>query len=617
MGTSPINNQNNSASTGQLRRTGQLDPAVADGALAAAAQNPPTAPARTRDTAKTGPLDPTAVPPTVNLEQIQVPPAPAPAPAPKKEGFFGSLWDGVKNVGRKAEQVAEAVVHDAETAGKVAADVIASGAAGVENGLAHGDGTVGALKDGLHAAERTAYSEAADPLMTQAIGKADKADDKAAGALGPILTDRLPVGGSVDIKIEAGATLPTELVGAPNVKLDGGGMLKIKRVEARDANDKPILGAAGKPETRLEVELQAYGRAGAAYSAKVGLNETVSVAGHEAGIQGGARASAEAGFTGSLDIKLRFNPNDPTDMGDLLAMTKATAATGAAVALPGIGAVFAGMSVGDYKRSMDSLGSHLESVGGEGGIYAQVSASAKLGVGIFKGQGSADANGQDKPGLVGRLANQGLDNAHTAVLEKLNLNAFNVGASLGGSGSVGVVHNFRTGETTYTVSVNGSANASGAVLGAGDKVGASANRKVNLIVGPDGKLKDVTVTQSMTTEHFKGMMTTVQDMFGRPLDPGVVAGIGKSDTVTVNYRLKPAIVNQIRGAHDLGAIANAAVAVSSAAITEDRFKLDVGDIVTDHRDQFDFHFDLGAALGAEVDMRGGIVLGHDQEHVIS
>jgi hypothetical protein len=503
------------------------------------------------------------------------------------------------------------VAHTVEHVAEVGEHIVASGVHGFEEGRAHGEGIFQAMGDGMHEAGQTAFKEAADPLLTHAIGKADKANDKAAGALGPLITNRLAVGDSVDIKIEAGATLPTELVGAPNVKLDGGGTLKIKRVAAVDENNKPILNPDGSQQTRLEVELKAEGRAGAAYSAKVGVGAGVEVAGHELKAEAKAKAEAEAGLTGSLDLKLRFNPDDPKDMGDLLAMTKATAATGAAATIPGLGAVMAAMSAEDYKRSFDTLGSHLEEVGGTGGLYAQANASAKVGAGVFKAAPKDGA--EEKTGLVDKALDQG----HDAVLDKLKVQLAAAGVGAGADLTVGAKHNYRTGETTYSVQVHGAANANVGVLGAGTGGQVDGNRTINLVMGKDGKLKDITVQQAMKRDEFKGVMTTVADVYGRPIDPGVIAGLKTSDTVTVNYHMKPEIVQQMRDAHDVSALGQAALAVSSAAITKDRFKLDTGDIVTDHRDELDFKFDIGAALGAEIDIRGGITLGHDQERVIN
>jgi hypothetical protein len=645
MGTAPIN-PNNLTTPVPARRN---DPPVNPEHAPAATQHAPT-PAAARDTSKTGPLDPTLLPPAVNLDQIHVPPPP---PAPKKEepGFFGGLWDGAKSVAHSVEHKAEAAVHGVEHAAevvvnaaehgavavvhgvehaasvvehdvvaavKVAGHVVDAGVTGVKEGYKHGDGVIGALGDGAHAAGQTAFKEAIDPLMTHAIGAADKANDKAAGDFGPLLTNRLAVGDSVDIKIEAGTTLPTELVGAPNIKLDGGGKLKIKRVAAEDADGKPIMGPDGKQETRLEVELQANGRAGGEYSTKVGMGAKVDMAGHAVGFDASAKASAEAGLNGTLTMKLRFNPDNAKDMGDLLAMTKATAATGAVAALPGVGACLAALSASDYKRSFDTLGTHLEEVGGEGGLYAQASASAKLNLGVFKSKPADPADKGDAPpaktgpDLLGAAADQ----AHGAVLEKLNLNIANIGASLGGQGNVGAKHNYRTGETTYSMAVSGTATAGGAVLGTGERGTMQGDRKINLIVGADGKIKDIMVVQTMTKSQFTGALTTVQDAFGRPLDRGVIAGIGHSDSVTVNFRLKPEIVQRVRDAHDMGAMAQAAMAVGGAAITPDKFHVDLGDIKTDHRDELAFKFDVGAALGAELDVRAGVTLGHDKERIV-
>ncbi|MDB5099642.1 MAG: hypothetical protein JWM80_4063 [Cyanobacteria bacterium RYN_339] len=592
-----------------------------------------------RDTSKTGPLDPSLVPQDVNIDHIDVP------KPPEHHGLWDSIKGAASAVVHKVEDVAHTVehaavdvLHTAEHVVEVGEHIVAAGVHGFADGRHHGEGVLQALGDGLHAAGDTAYKEAADPLLTHAIGAADKADDKAAGALGPLLTNRLAVGDSVDIKIEAGATLPTEIVGAPNVKLDGGGTLKIKRVAAVDENNKPIMNPDGTQQTRLEVELKAEGRVGGAYSAKIGAGAKVTAAGHELSAKAEAEAKAEAGLTGSLSLKLRFNPDDPKEMGDLLAMTKATASTGAAATIPGLGLLIAGMDHKDYERSMNTLGSHLEEMSGEGGLYAQANASASVGVGIFKSKPGAangltgktekpefnwtpeekaehEAKGETTDPKTGLLA-KGLDAGHDAVLDKLKLQLGQAGVGVGGDVKVGMKKNFRTGETTYTLQVNGQANIQGNVLGAGAEAGAAGNRTINLVMGKDGQLKDITVQQSMTKEKFQGVMTTVADVYGRPIDEGMIAGLKSSDTIQLNYHIKPALVAQMRDAKDLGALGQAAIAVSGAAITKDRFQLDPGDIVATHRDELDFRFDVGAALGAEIDIRGGVVLGHNQERTV-
>lgn len=601
MATGPINN---TTGTPLTRGTRPLDPqalASLPGAQPAAA--PTAAPAR--DQAHTGPLDPTALTPAVDLDDIQIPTPPKPE---EKKSWLGSVWGELKSV-------AGAVEHGVEKAVKVTEDVVGAGVKGVSDGLSKGDGLLDSLGEGASAAGGAAVRDIVDPVLDQTLGKADKAHDLAAGSMAD-LTDRIGVGQSVDIKIEAGVTLPTELVGAPNVKLDGGGKLTLKRVLAVDANNKPIMGADGKQETRLEVDLQAFGRAGAAYSAKVGFNATAKAGNYEVGASASARAEAEAGLTGSFDVKFRFNPNDAKDMGDLGAMTRSVATTGAAASVPGLGTLLAGVSMQQSQQVMANFGSHMESMGGEGGLYAQASASAKLNAGVFKASDAPDAASLLQ-GKGGTVAAKAANNAESSVMGKLNINVATVAASLGLQGTIGENHNYRTGETTYTFSTQGSAKASLSSLVGGVAAGGDGNRKINLVFGKDGKLKDVTVSQSMSRDQFKGAMTTVSDVYGRPLGPGVIAGMDKSDTVTVNYKLKPELLAQVSEAHDPQAIFQAAVAVTSAAITKDRFKLDQGDIVATHRDEVTYKFDAGIALFAEADIRAGITLGKSQETTLN
>lgn len=541
----------------------------------------------------------------------------------EKKGFFGRLWGSVKSVAEDTWDGAKKVVSTAAAVVTTTAEVVGAGVAETAQSLRDGQGLLDSLSDGVDAGGKKLYNEIIDPTLDKSVlGEDNEFQDKGAGALGPILTNRLEVGESVDIRIEAGATIPTELIGAPNVKVDGGGTLKVKRVEALDANNQPIIGPDGKPETRIEVELQLDGRVGGAYSANVGFNATGQVGRYDVGVKAMAQAEAEAGLTGKLNLKLRFNPDSAEEMGNLGAMMKATAATGAAATIPGVGAVFAAMSGEDYKRSMDTLPQHLESFGGEGGLYAQANASAEVGAGVFKGKGEDKAEGaEEKKGNAATnfLKDKAMGKAEEvedSVLENLKLDIAHGSIGAGGELRVGASKNFRTGERTISLTGEGMVQAEVGGLGMGKGGKLDGHRKLDMVLDKNGDLKSINVQQKMTKEEFLALRTTVEDVYGRPIDDGFIAKMSESDTITVNFQVKPEVLAEIKrkaASGDPRALSEAAGTVLSAAITKDRFKLDQGAITATHRDEFALRGGMELALGAQIGVRGGIVLGHEQE----
>ncbi len=572
------------------------------------------APGATGDlsTARAGDVAPTTK--KVDLEGVQVPEAPK---KEEKKGFFGSLWGSVKSVASDTWDGVKSVANTVKDVVVTGAEVVGAGVSETAQSLADGQGLIDSLSDGVHAGGKKLYDEVIDPTLDKSVlGHDNEFQDKGAGALGPLLTNRLALGESVDIRIEAGATIPTELVGAPNVKVDGGGTLKMKRVPALDANNQPILNKeTGKPETRIEVEMQLDGKVGGAYSASVGFKSTVQAGGYEAGIKAKAEAEAEAGLTGKLTLKLQFNPDSEKDMGDLGAMMKATAATGAAATIPGVGAVFAAMSGESYKRSMDTLGEHLESFGGEGGLYAQANASAALGVGVFKGKGTEKAEGE-KVGLTDKAKGLAKEHGEDAVLDKLKLNIANASVGAGGEIRVGAAKNFRTGEKTFSFTAEGAVQGEVGVLNAGTGGRIAGQRKLDFVMDKGGELKAINIQQKLTKEDFMKLQTTVEDVYGRPIDPGVIARMSESDTITVNYTVKPSVLAEIKakvGQGDPSGLADAAKTVLSAAITSDRYTVSQTGITATHRDEFALRGGLELSLGAQVGVRGGLVLGHEQE----
>jgi hypothetical protein len=539
----------------------------------------------------------------------------------ESKGFWGGVWDNAtsitKGVATTVAGTAAAVATVAKDAAAGATEAVGAGAKETTQSRAAGQDVLSSLGDGVGAAGKKLYDGFVDPALDKSALGADTAfQDKGAGAIGPILTNRLAVGESVDIRIEAGATLPTQLIGAPNIKVDAGGTVKLKRVEAVDQNNKPIIDPiTGKQETRIEVELNLDGRAGGAYSANVGFNSTVQAGGLEGGVKATATAEVEAGLTGSLTMKMRFNPDSGQDMGNLGAMIKATAATGAANTVPALGVALAAMPSEDVKRAMDSLPKHLESMGGEGGLYAQANASAELGVGIFKGE-------DGKPvaaGLTGQAIEHAKGQAEAGILDKLKANFASLSAGFGAETRVGATKNYRTGDQTVSITAKGQMQGQASVLGAGGGEAVEGERKLDMITDKNGQLKAIDVTQTLTKQQFVAMRTTLEDVYGRPIDDGVIARMSESDTISVKLSVKPEMLKSVKdrvNSGDPAAIASATGEVLKAAATKDMFVLQQNSITATHREEFALRAGFDLALGAQVGVRGGVVLGHAQETVI-
>lgn len=541
------------------------------------------------------------------------------------KGKVENLSGEIAKLEQELEEMATKVVDTAKDVAATASDVVGAGVAETAQSLRDGQGVLDSLKDGLGASAEKAFTEVIDPTLDKSVlGQDNEFQDDGAGALGPVLTNRLGVGESVSLKIEAGATIPTQLVGAPNVKADAGGTMQIKRVAVTDENGKPVMEADGKtPKTKLEVRLELEARAGASYSASVGFDATAQVGGYEAGAKLGARAEAEAGLTGKVAFTFEFDPDSAEEMGHLTGMVKETAQTSASAMIPGAGPVLAAMNAEDTAKALDNFGKHLVTLEGEGGLYAQATANASAQVGVFKGkpeEGAAAAEApQENKGIAGQAADMAVDkakdHAEGSVLDKLKLDVANLSASLGGEFKVGGKVNFKTGDRTVYVTASGAANASGGVMGLGTGAAVDGNRTIALTYGKDGKLKNVAVEQEMTKEKFMGIRTTVEDVFGRPLNDGLIAQVGSSDTIRVRYELKPEHLERIEAGLKGGPTdkARAMAELADVAISKDKYKLGDGAVTATHTEEVAFKAGLQLNLGAQIGARGGVTLQHKQE----
>ena len=553
--------------------------------------------------------------------------------------IVGTLKDEVTGL---ADQIAK-LEKEIEEAVDTGSNVLSAGLKEYNESRAEGQGLWDSIKDAAGVSGKKIYDDVIDPRLDKSVLGEDNAfEDKGAGKLGPVLTNRLGIGESVSIKIEAGATIPLEEFGIPNAKIDAGGTLKVSRVPKVDENGKVVeepKDANGNPPTELKVRLELEGRAGAGYSANVGFNSTVKAGSYEAGLKAGAYAEAEAGATGKIGFDFAFDPNDSKDMGVLSGMMKMAGTASAESAIPGIGSVLSGKTVLEGKELIQEFGKHLYSIDGEGGLYAQATASASAQVGIFKGEGGGEAGEADeakpeeakpeetktwgqkavnasKDWATGKVKDKASE-VEGSILEQLQLQIASVSGSLGGEGKVGGSVNYRTGERTLTVKLDGKAEASLGVLGWGEGAGAAGNRSVSLTYNKDGSLKGVKLHEEMSKEKFEGIRTTVEDIFGRPIDQGVIAQISTTDTVKVSYDLKASEVAKVQQQLDDKGVMGGLTYATTRNIDKNTVALKDRSVVAVRETAAEFKAGFTLSLGAEIGLRGGVTLAHEQETVLT
>lgn len=553
------------------------------------------------------------------------------------QGIVDTLKDEVTGLADQISKLEKEIGEAVDTGG----NILGAGLKEYRESRAEGQGLLDSIKDAAGVSGKKIYDDVIDPRLDKSVlGADDVFQDKGAGKLGPVITNRLSIGESVSIKIEAGATIPLQEFGIPNAKVDAGGTLKISRIPKLDDDGKVIeepKDANGNPPTELKVTMELEGRAGASYSANVGFNSTLKAGGYEAGIKASANAEAEGGVTGRVAFSFAFDPNDSQDMGVLSGMMKMAGTAGAESAIPGIGTALAGNTVLEGQELIKEFGKHLYAVDGEGGIYAQATASASAQVGIFKGYGGGgddssetdEAKASAETQTWGKRATQaGTDyvkgkvqdkvaDVEGSVLKQLQLQIGSVSAALGGEAKVGGSVNYRTGERTLSVKLDGKANASLGVLGWGEGAGAAGNRTVALTYNKDGSLKGVKLHEEMTKEKFEGIRTTVEDIFGRPIDNGVIAQISTSDTVRVSYDLKPGEVAKVAEQMEKNGVVKGLAYATTREVSKETVSLKDRSVLAIKKTEAEFKAGFTLSLGAELGMRAGVTFGHEQETVLT
>lgn len=517
-----------------------------------------------------------------------------------------------KEIAQLRQQIAtlEAAIADLVKNG---AHALSEGISATAGSLRAGKGVMASLESGVDAAGTTVVRDVVDPLLDRtALGKAEEAADRHA-VLGPVLTDRLAMGESARLKLEAGATLPLEALGIPNARLDGAGTLEIKRVPRLGRDGLPLTeprDARGMPPSELKVTITVEGQAGAFYSAEAGVQGGLDVGTHTVGLNASARAEAEAGLRGRAAITFSFDPQKADDMDALGGMIKATAETGALATFPGLGPFLGSAEAVRHAEAFRQFGRRIESLEGEGGLYAQANASLSADAGLFE-QLDADRAGKTRKTYTDR-------GSELTSFDELCRNIGALEGALGGEAKVGGRVNLRTGEKTLLVTMKGSAH-SGAYLAAlGKDADAAADRKLALTYDKEGHLKAVRVQTEVTKAQFEGIKTTVEDIYGRPLNPGVVAGIGDEDRVRISYELKPEHLERI-GRHLAGSVSEKASALEELAgmtIDPDTVKLKQGDVVALHQDSFTIGGSVRVSMGAVAGLRARLTLARGQESVV-
>jgi hypothetical protein len=426
--------------------------------------------------------------------------------------------------------------------------------------------------------------------------------DKGMGPLGPLLTERLAVGEAVSIQVETGVTLPTEFTGAPNLKLDSGGTLTIRRVEARDAQDRPILDpATGQPATRLEVQLEYENRTGGAYEVEAGVNAGVTVGEQRVGLTAQAGAEVEAGITPKTTLTTRLDPDDPASGATLANVLNSVTKMSGLDAVPGLAQALERAAGGPPPPAGNVI---FESITRAVDLYAATSANATLDAGVRRAEDGAS-------GLVQQID----PDAGKGLAGMLKLTVAALAASAGGEVGMASTRNGRTGEETLSFSVAGEANANATLLNQGAGAQGASRRSIDMVM-KDGKLQGVNVTATFTKEEFDAVRNTVEDVYGRPLDEGFMANASSEDQVSVTMAVRPEVLAKVKRQLESGNPQEAQGAMQTLlgiGLRRSEVSLQEGSIQRTHREEFKLGMDFGASLLGKLESRYGITLGHEQQ----
>lgn len=597
----PTNVTNASQKPSKTRKSMNFAPSTA--------KEPPKTASREGETKKTGIEDAVQSTMTTASENID-------KTVQEKKEASQSILNRLPNQIRKNLGVAEGVVRSIEEGVSNISDAAQSSERAFKNALSKGKAPHEALQAGIGAAGQSLYNNTVDRWLDQSVlGPDSAANDQATGALGPLLTNRLGVGESVNIDLARGNTLPTMLLGAPNVTLEEGGKLSMKRVAALDENNKAIIDPkTGKPETRLEVELEMRGRVAGDYRAEVGFEAKGKALGHEAGVEAKATAKLEAGAIGRAGIRMRIDPNNPEEMNRL----------------SGLIGVAQGMQPGSkLPANMNGISDNVEAIYGEGGLYTQATASASARAGIFEvkkdtKESSAGTNNATSKSALKNLGEQAkaktkkeLDQYHTDLVKLAQFDVAGASASIGGHLKIGRNENFRTNESSLTFEIGGRAGASASILGFGGGKKSELTKKVEMVYDKNGQLSNLYMKEKMTKEDFLASRSELESLYGKTITDGFLAKLDKSKSVEIRYDVKPealAELQQSLGNKDASKSLQFANAFFDGKMKRANFKINPTGITATESQNATIQGKLGISILAKLGLSGILSLGHSQEY---
>lgn len=523
------------------------------------------------------------VPVSAPVPQAKAHPKPE-SKADEKPGFFGRLWGGIKDAGKSVANEAEAVAKKVDKGIDYVADKVEDSAHYVANKVEEGvDYVVDAVEDSA----KDLYKSVIDPKLDNSVlGKDDEFSGEKTGALGDALTNRLDVGESVSVRLEAQARINGVEVGA-------GAMLEVKRVQRTDANGEPVeepKDAKGRPPTELEVTVLADARVGASLALDApALSGGKGIKGdRNLGVHAEAGIELRAGVQAQGEMKFRFDPASAQDMQDMTGIFKTAGKTALESAIPGIGTVLAASNAPDLARDASAFARHMTEMSGQVGAYASAEAYAGVGVGL---KGNEQAENDDNRSFKDQA------------LDELRFSQAGIDAAIGGEVNIGAKKDFRAGTTTMSFSMKAEAGISANGLGLETGAGAAQDNKLNVTYGKDGKIASVSFEESLTKADFEGAGN--RRLAGKGLNPGLLAQLKEEDTITITRTLTPAQLEAFKkdyAENKAGAIAGAWQDLKGS----DPAKTDVESVIGTHTTSLEVGLDLWV-------IGGSASLGHGQE----
>ncbi|MBO9540296.1 hypothetical protein J7643_06860 [bacterium] len=421
--------------------------------------------------------------------------------AEEEQGFFGKLLGSVQDAG-------SAVVSGAKAVGKA-----------VKDGVDYVDEKIEDGKDYV-------VNKLIDPALDNSVlGKDDQYKGEKTGAVGKLVTNRLEPGESVFMKLEGDAQIGGYQVGA-------GAQAEIKRVQKTDSEGKAVnepKDEKGRPPTELEVSLTVDANVGVGIQAELfAMQKGKAEGAYMGGVDMNAGAEAQAGVSGQVELKFRFDPNDTKDMEAFTGIMKSASKSTLEASIPGIGMALAASNAPDLSRDISAFASRLTEIRGEGGVYANASIDAGVSLGVHN---NADApEGVEGPaGVKGMVVDE--------AIAASQINVASLSAAIGGEVKVGANKDFRSDTTTLYLTVNGQAQASGNIGDFATGVGGADSRTMAVTLDKNGDIVGASIQKTMTKEQFSGLGT--EDLQGRRISSKALARLEEEDSVTITYQMKP------------------------------------------------------------------------------